>query len=201
MFKQVFDPDNLLWRILARAVDFVGLSLATVFCCLPVVTMIPAIAALYYTIVKVFREKEDEAFKLFFRAFKNNLKDGIIVNLICLPFMAIFAAGYKVMLSAADGGFGSMAFVIYYICLLIPAGWLVYICAVMGRFSQTKKELFKTSFQLCIAHIPSTLIIVLLSLELCIWTIEKWTPCFIAPSLWAILSSLFFEKIFKKHII
>ena len=28
MFRQVFDPDNLFWRIMARGVDFVGLSIS-----------------------------------------------------------------------------------------------------------------------------------------------------------------------------
>ena len=49
MFRQVFDPDNLFWRIMARGVDFVGLSIFWIALCLPVVTIGPATAALYYT--------------------------------------------------------------------------------------------------------------------------------------------------------
>ena len=53
MFRQVFDPDNLFWRIMARGVDFVGLSIFWIALCLPVVTIGPATAALYYTFVVV----------------------------------------------------------------------------------------------------------------------------------------------------
>ena len=42
MFRQVFDPDNLFWRIMARGVDFVGLSIFWIALCLPIVTIGPA---------------------------------------------------------------------------------------------------------------------------------------------------------------
>ena len=42
MFRQVFDPDNLFWRLLSRGVDFVGLGLFWIALCLPVVTIGPA---------------------------------------------------------------------------------------------------------------------------------------------------------------
>ena len=58
-FDRVFDPENGWWAFLGRMVDLVGLSLAWAFLSLPVVTFGPATSALYYTVVKCFRQKEN----------------------------------------------------------------------------------------------------------------------------------------------
>ena len=47
MFRQVFDPDNLFWRMISRGVDFVGLGLFWLLQCVPIVTIGPATTALY----------------------------------------------------------------------------------------------------------------------------------------------------------
>ena len=95
MFRQVFDPDNLFWRIMARGVDFVGLSIFWIALCLPVVTIGPATAALYYTVVKVFRHKSDDgAFGMYWKAFVQNLRRGIPATLIFIPVMLLLAYGY-----------------------------------------------------------------------------------------------------------
>ena len=104
MFRQVFDPENLFWRLISRGVDFVGLSLFWIALCLPVVTIGPATAALYYTVVKVFRHKGDGAFGMYWRSFVQNLRRGIPATLIFLPVMALLVYGYLVM--AANVGPG-----------------------------------------------------------------------------------------------
>ena len=123
MFRQVFDPDNLFWRIMARSVDFVGLSIFWIALCLPIVTIGPATAALYYTVVKVFRHKSDDgAFGMYWKAFVQNLRRGIPATLIFIPVMLLLAYGYAVMRANAVSSQGVVMFVAYYIVLLIPVG-------------------------------------------------------------------------------
>ena len=62
-----FHPDNIIFRALARLVDLVGLSLLWAVCSIPLVTLVPATAALYHALYRVFRKKdEDRSFRLFF---------------------------------------------------------------------------------------------------------------------------------------
>ena len=62
MWKDIFNPENLFFRMLARGVDLIGLSLLWVLLCIPIVTAGSATAAMYYTVVKVFRHGRDDAF-------------------------------------------------------------------------------------------------------------------------------------------
>ncbi|MCD8117219.1 MAG: DUF624 domain-containing protein [Oscillospiraceae bacterium] len=200
MFRQVFDPDNLFWRLISRGVDFVGLGLFWAALCLPIVTIVPASAALYYTVVKTFRQKEDGAFTMMWRAFRDNLKKGVIVNLICLPVALLLAYGHYVMVANNGTDLGAMMYMTYYVALLVPVGVLCYLVPLMGRFEFGIKNLFRTAFALALRHLPSTVVVVMLNAELLIFTLERWWPVFFTPVLASLLTSLFLERIFPKYL-
>lgn len=201
MFRQVFDPNNLFWRLIARGVDFVGLGLFWLALCLPIVTIGPATAALYYTVVKVFRQREEGGFGILWKQFCANLKKGCLATLICLPFAAVFAFGYFIMdANKTNGTIGVVMFVAYWVALLVPAGIFCWLWPVMARFEQGLKGCFSNAFMLALRHLPSTFILVLLNLELIIFCLERWWPVFFCPVLGSLLGSLFQEKIFLKYL-
>ena len=199
-FGRVFDPENGFWSALGRGVDIVGLSLAWAFLCIPVVTYGAATSALYYTIVKCVRQKEKNTFAVFWKAFKGNLKKCSIATLVCIPFAVAFVFGYSIMQANWGSPLGSVMFVAYDIALIIPIGIMCWMFPLMGRFDMGIKEGFRTSVMLCFRHLPSTVVVVLLTLEVFIFMIEKWWPIFFAPALWMLLTSLFFERIFPKYL-
>lgn len=199
--RQVFDPDNLLWSIVSRGVDFVGLSVFWAILCVPIVTIGPACAALYYTAVKCFRQGEKETFRIFLRAFRGNLRSGVRATLVCLPFAAAFASGYAVMSaqrSASDAG--AVMFVAYDVALVVPAGIVCWLFPLLGRFEFSLRDAFRTAGTLALRHLPSTVVLVLLNAELVVFTIERWWPVFFAPALCALLASLFLERVFPKYL-
>ena len=198
--RRVFDPDNLWWSFLARGVDWVGLSLLWGFLCLPVVTFGPATSALYYTVVKCFRQKEKSAFAIFLRAFKADLKQGIKATLLCVPALLLLAAGYSIMKANWSTDFGAVMFVAYDIALMVPLGIMVWLFPLMGRFDAPLKDSLRTAAMLALRHLPSTVILVLLTVETFVSLLEKWWPVFFAPVLWVLLESLFMERIFPKYL-
>ncbi len=195
-----FNPEHQPWKALGKAVDFVGLSLCCVFCSLGIVTLGPALTALYTSVVKEFRYGDNTPFREFFRVFRKELKTGIILTLICIPVIFLMAYGYAVMKANSSDRAGAFMFTFYYVLLILPAGTMLNLFPLLGRFSFSLKDYIKTSFTLTLAHLPSTLVLVLLSLELTIWTLEYWSPAFITPSLWALLASFFLENNYKKHL-
>ena len=198
---QVFDPDNLFWRHISRGVDLVGLGLFWLVLCIPIVTVVPATSALYYTAVKVFRQKDTTGFRTLWRAFRQELKRGITATLICLPFAAVFVLFYLVLDGHKnDGGVGALMFAAYWIALLVPAGILCWLVPVMARFENSLKDAFATAFRLALRHLPSTFVVVLLNLQLTVWCMEKWWPVLFVPVLCSLLCSLFHERVFAKYL-
>lgn len=198
--QQVFDPDNLWWRFVSRCVDVVGLSVFWAVLCLPVVTVVPVSSALYYTVVKCFRQGERETFHVFYRAVRENLRQGVIASLICLPVAAALVFGYAVMRSNWSSDLGAVMFVAYDVALMVPAGLFCWLIALLGRFSFRLRDAFRTAAMLSLRHLPSTVVVVLLTLELGIFVAERWWPVCAVPALGALLSSLFFESVFPKYL-
>lgn len=201
MFQQVFDPDNLFWRLIARCVDFVGLGLFWVLLCLPVVTIGPATAALYYTVVKVFRQKETAGFKVFWTQFCANFKKGCLATLICIPFAAVVVWFYSAMTVYRDqSSLGAVMFVAYWVVLLVPAGVVCWLIPILARFESGLKDSFRTAFILALRHLPSTFVVVLLNLQFIVFTLERWWPVIFTPVLCSLLCSLFHERVFLKYL-
>lgn len=200
MWQDIFNPENLFFRILSRGVDLVGLSLLWLLCCMPLVTIGPASAALYYTVVKVFRHRKDEAFRTYLRAFRDNLKQGIPVTLISIPVAIFLAWGYNVMSNNVSTSQGVVMYMMYYVILVVPAGICCYLFPLMGRFAFLTKDLIRTSMIMTFRHLPSTVIVVMLTIEMIVFTLERWWPVLFTPVLTAILVSLFLERIFPKYL-
>lgn len=200
MLESIFNPENLFFRIMAKGVDFVGLSLLWVLCSMPIVTIGPATAALYYTVVKTFRHKNDGAFGIYVKQFWKNLKKGIPVTLICIPAVLFLAWGYDVMSAHISTSAGVVMYMAYYVALVVPAGMICYMFPLMGRFEFKIKDLFGAAFFMELRHLPSTVIIVMLTVEMAVFTIENWWPVLFSPVLTILLSSLFLERIFPKYV-
>lgn len=197
-----FNPEKGIWAWLSTLVDVCGLSIVWIFLCMPVVTAGPATAALYYTVVKCVRRRESGAFGYYFRSFRQNFKTGVLTVLIALPAAALFLGGYSVMrwYGTRLGGTAYLLYVVYYFALFLPAGVLCWLFPLLGRFEYGTGGLFRTAFQLTIAHLPSTVVVVLLTAQTAVFCIQAWWPVLFMPAVTALLVSLFFERIFQKHM-
>ena len=49
------------------------------------------------------------------------------------------------------------------------------------------------------AHLPSTVVVVLLTAQTAVFCIQRWWPVLFMPVTAVLLASLFFERIFQKH--
>ena len=194
-----FNPEKGVWAWLSTLVDICGLSIAWIFLCLPVVTIGSATAALYHAVATRVRPREQGAFADFFRSFWKNLKEGCLASLLCTVAAALAAFGYGVMRANTDTDVGGVLFAAYYVALSVPAGVLVWLFPLLGRFEFRLKELFVTAFQLALRHLPTTFVVVLLTAQVTVFCLNKWWPVLFMPAVTMLLVTFFFEKIFAKY--
>ena len=200
--EEFFNPEKGIWAWLSTLVDVCGLSIAWIFLCLPVVTAGPATAALYYTVVKCVRGRESGAFGYFFRSFRDNFKTGLKTTLIVLPAAALLLALHHIVrwYGTRVGGVLYILYVAQYFALMVPAGMLCWLFPLLGRFDWEVRGLFRTAFQLTAAHLPSTVVIVLLTAQTAAFCVSYWWPVVFAPSAAMLLVSLFTERVFRKYV-
>ena len=70
------------FSIWTAAADLVALGLLTLLLCLPVLTICPAVMALYYSVAKSVRRGRGGPYREYFRSFKENLLQGIGLSVI-----------------------------------------------------------------------------------------------------------------------
>lgn len=196
-----FNPEKGIWSWLSTLVDICGLSILWITLCLPVATIGPATAALYYTVVKCVRRRESGAFGSYFRSFRMNFKTGLTAGLIAVTAALTLFMGHFIVrwYGTRLGGMAYVLYVAYYFALLLPAGVLCWLFPLLGRFDCRVPALFRTALQLTIAHLPSTVVVVLLTAQTAVFCIERWWPVLFMPVIAMLLVSLFFERIFQKY--
>lgn len=191
---------NLLLRFLEGFADLCILSACWLVCCLPVLTVGASSAALYGTVVKVIRCGRGSLVKTFFGAFRENLRQGIVLSLLLAGGCALLVI-YNLMgrgISAESG-----IFIVYWAVVIVLtallAGTFVYVFALLSRFHQTIPILLQTAFTLGIGYPVKTLGL------LCMLAIFVWigwqAPLLILllPGVYALLASVIQEPILERH--
>ena len=198
---EFFNPEKGIWAWLSTLVDVVGLSVLWIALCLPVVTIGPATAALYYAMVRYVRRRESGAFGGYLRSFRANFAVGLRATLTVIPLFLLLLGGYRIVCwyGTRLGGMAYILYVAYYFALVLPAGVLCWLFPLLGRFEYGVRDLFRTAFQLTAAHLPSTVILVLLTGQSAVFCLNRWWPVVFLPSVGMLLASLFTERIFCKY--
>ena len=142
LIKAAFDTDNFLMRFCEKILDIVTVNLLFVVSCLPIVTIGVAKISLYQTIFEVKRSRRIPVFKIYIRAFKQNLKLGFQLGLLELGIFLISVVDLSLFWGQTGLGFQ----LIKAICL----GILIFLTLVMlagypiaARYQLTWKEVLQ----------------------------------------------------------
>ena len=145
--------------------DVVIISALFLLFSIPVVTIGPSITALYYTVYRKYQKKSDSLSKDFIRSIKDNLKNGIAINLIYLLYLAI--VGFNIYF--AFNGLGGVKLpdwytVVSFLPLLPVIFTLPFVYPLQARFSNGIKGTITNSFTLCMINFPKFFLIWIIQL-------------------------------------
>lgn len=185
------------------------LNVLFLVCCLPIVTIGASISALYSVSLKLVRQKDSYITKDFFRAFRQNLKQGIILHLILSAATIIIVTDLLVIWSIMEASavFKGLFFGMVILALLFFMA-SVYLYPMLAQFKNTLKSYFRNAAILSFKHLPYTIMFLLL-------TILPFAAAFLIPGAleWEILifllfgfsgmvyiNSIFFSAIFKLYM-
>ena len=152
--------DGPVFRFLETVANLLLLNLLCLVCCLPVITIGPALTANYYVALKLVRKEETSIFRNFFHSFRQNFKQGLLLGVGVMLLAAILLTDLQVLtyLTAIPEAASKVLIVVIGLFLLILAMISVYLFAVLAQFENTIKDLIKWSAILVVRHLPVTLI-------------------------------------------
>ncbi len=157
----LFNEDNFLHIALMKVWDLVLTNLFFILCCIPIITIGPALSAMYTCTLKMVKGNHNGTFKTFFRAFKQNFKQSVIVWIITLFIAFILYTNYW-FLKAQGGQPAEMLFYITLIFGVMLFAYNIYIYPVIAAFEGTLRMLLKNAFIFSIKHFLKTVLMTLL---------------------------------------
>lgn len=202
-----FDLDSPIMVALSRLADMFFLSVMWLVCCLPIITIGPSTAAMYYVALKWARKEDVKISAAFFDAFKKNFKQGVALNLIFLVAGVILGLDYIIM-SAQDSTYGAISSVCFLVMFVWLLGIMFYAYPLQAQFYNTVRQTLINAAQLALMKFPVTIamfvvnlfpvIVGLISWELLIRTAPLWV--LLAPGVAAFLNAKLLAKIFDGFI-
>ena len=160
---KIFNINNPFWTFMGKLVDVVVLHFIWLVCCLPIVTIGPSTIALYYALLKDTRDEGAHYVKDFFKSFKQNMKQGIVLGLIMLIFGALLTFSIQFYLrlestSLAITVVKALAILVALLYLML----LQYVFALLARFDNTVKRTIQNAFVFSIRYIGWTILMIII---------------------------------------
>lgn len=190
-------------QLLSRIYDLAVLNLLFLLTCVPIFTIGAASTALYTVCFRMDTEKEDGIFRSYFRAFRDNFRQGVLLWLLfllfsgsCLINILLFSSRFPV---------------------LVPFFWLLFALSIMlfgyvfpllSRFSNDIRSTLKNALALCLGYLPRSLILGILNIfpwailvmNLYAFLNMAFAWVFLYFSAAAYLNSLILKKIFAPYL-
>ena len=95
--------DSWIMRILTRIFDLIILNLLFIICSLPVITIGTSLSALYSVTLKMVRNEEGYIVRGFFKAYKENLKQSMIIWIPTALCGVFLYADFRILHLSAAG--------------------------------------------------------------------------------------------------
>ena len=198
-----FVIDSPVMRFLGRIGDIIILNLIFVVTALPVVTVGMALSALYTVAMKLARGEDPSVLREYIRAFWRNRKPATICWLIMAAAGALIFLDFRLA-----GAFGGTLYTVVRLLLAMIFGvWMLtflYLFPYIARFENTVFHSVKNALFLSAAHLPSTVMMLVISIGLAVITLFTSRTFVIGTIAWffavmAYAQGFLLGRIFSKY--
>lgn len=193
--------NNGFMSVLGKIADMFLLSVLWLLFCIPVITIVPATIALYYATVKVVRRDAGYVFKDFLKGFSQNLKQGLVLELIYLLVGALlYFANHFAKLTGLTTTLGKCYYLFFLIVTAVLACVSAYLLPVISRFTLSLLSAFRLAVFFSVTNLL-TLVPVLITLAAGIaaaWIIPP--AVLVLPCAWCFLLSYSVEKVLVRYM-
>lgn len=161
-----FDIDGRFFRALTKIADFIILNIIMIIFSIPIITIGPALSAVYYVSLKEVKDEEGYVIKGFWKAFKQNFKQGLISEIIIGAIALFLYFDVKVTYNWAMNDRSIYPKLILFLLLgfmLVAVAVIIYIFPMISKFNNTVLKFFINSLLMAMKHLPQTIIMLIIT--------------------------------------
>lgn len=199
--NQLFSLDGSLFRFLSKFCDMLILSILWLIFSFPLITIGASSSALYHTTQKVIFKNEGYVLSTFWGSFRTNLKQGILLTVLCFPIGLFSIVSFLFANQLPKGNL--LAYIYFAIGLLAGLMFFIlttYAFPILSRFYMKTLDIIKASIALSVTRFGFTLILITI-LIICSLTFYLIPASgFILPACYSLAAGSLLEPGFKKAL-
>lgn len=205
--RSFFNLDSPLMQFLSKVADLMILNLIFIISCIPIFTIGPALTALNYVTLKMANNKDPYIIRSFFKSFRQNFKQALIIWLVMLLFGGILWFD----ISHVWGAEGVINKVVQMLSIVAVIGYilvLLYVFPVLAQFHNTITKTLRNAVGISLTVIFRTIsmfVLIFACVLLTFYTIDTFKYCTffwltLGFSSLAYANSFLLKKTFAKYI-
>lgn len=168
-----FSPDSKLYRFMCRLTDVVKLNLLWILCSLPIVTIGASTIAASSISLKIADGQEGYIGRDFFKAFRDNLRQGIPMTFITAVCAAAVILDFRLFNAVEDNAL--MFLITGIVAAYVFVFSLLYVYPLLARYENTVLNSLKNSFRISMKYfLRSLLLVAILAFEAAVmlWSLQ-----------------------------
>lgn len=162
-FMNLLNENNIVHIFLNKIGDIIIANLLFVLCSIPLITIGPSLTALYHCMLRTVKDNNSGTIKTFFRSFKENFLQALIIWLLILTAGLILITN-TLFLKENKGAAAHILLYGSYSSIILLIIFAMYIFPVIAAFANTLRALSKNAFLLAFIHFPTTLAMAVVSI-------------------------------------
>jgi len=195
--RDFFSIDGAFSKYGGFLADMMILSLMWLVLSIPIVTMGAATTALFYVATRRISEREGYITSDFWQAFKDNFKRATLIWMIILAVTLILS--FNILNPEIMGNMARFIFPVWILLLIQLAFMTTFVFPITARFEMSLSQTIKSSFFMANRHFLTTVLCLLLLITIILTVMMMGFLLFVAPGVYAILSSYLLMRVFKKY--
>lgn len=167
-----FSVESPLYKFMQTLWDILKLNFMWMIFCIPIVTIGGSTIAAFSVLLRMSEDQEGNVIKDFWKAFKENWKQGILIGLLPpICFEAVFL-DFQLYNAVENGGLGILIVGCFSAYIFIFC--LIYVFPLLARYDNTVINSIKNSFRIGMKFFGRTfLLLVIIAVEV---LIIFWNP-------------------------
>lgn len=199
------NPDHGFFRFLSLVSDLLMLNVLFLITCIPLVTIGPALTALYSVALDMVRRRYPTISSSYMKAFKKHFKQSIMLWIPVLLLYVFFFSDLYVIYKVIDPAYNMFQIPVW-ILLFLLFSISMYSFPLISAYPNPTKVIIKNSLLISLANVPTTIFYIVIPLAIAKVAVKDSTTLVFVFSLFlfwgfatiAYLYSIFMNRIFIK---
>lgn len=153
-----FNINSGFFKFINRFFDVFLINILWLICSLPIITIGASTCAAFSVTLKMVDDEEGYIAKSFFKAFKQNFKQGTLMWIITFPCIWILYLLWQTVTKMQDVSVIALIGVIFLTAAAICIN--LYSYPLIARYENSLKNIIKNSFGICLQYFVKTIILI-----------------------------------------